>query len=164
MATSKKEEANYEPPASQVDLERRQESGNASDRVLSTSDEYARRQAEKSDDEKDAGVRSFAVEGNDLDNYVGVDPIYQNYANESEAPLKAEDGPEQVLEEAVEEEEEKQKEYVKNIPDVSPGQATTSPGTNEEQPADDSSSDDSSSSDSSSSSSTTAKKAASSSS
>ncbi len=161
MATSSKEKANFEPPASQVDLERRQESGNASDRVLSTSDEYARRQAEKSDDEKDEGVRSFAVEGNDLDNYVGVDPIYQNYANESEAPLKAEDGPEQVLEEAVEEEEEKQKEYVKNIPDVSPGQATTSPGTNEEQPSDDSS--DSSSSDSSSSS-TTAKKSASSSS
>lgn len=30
--------------------------------------------------------RSFAVEGNDLSGYVGVDPEYQTYANDTEAP------------------------------------------------------------------------------
>jgi hypothetical protein len=35
------------------------------------------------------------------DGYVGTDPIYQNYANETEAPLAAEEGAEKVLEDRV---------------------------------------------------------------
>jgi hypothetical protein len=82
MAQDKKK-AQYEPPTSQVDLAARLESGNASDRVVSTSNEAARRDAEQEVDEG----RIMIVEGNVLDGYVGVDPIYQNYANKTEAPL-----------------------------------------------------------------------------
>ena len=64
--------ANYEKPASQVDLEARQK--------------------------KDYQPSSVLIKGEDpqvSDNgYIGVDPIYQNYANDTEAPLKSEGGPE----------------------------------------------------------------------
>jgi len=115
------EKANYEPPASQVDLEERQKSGFASAAVLSTSDEYARRQAEKGDEE-DENARSFAVEGNDLDGYLGgISPEYQTYANPTEKPHKAEEGPEQVLEEfAYEEDEKREEDTGTNIPGVGP--------------------------------------------
>jgi len=128
------EEANYEKPASQVDLEERQEAGFASSAVLSTSDEAARRQAEQGED-KDA--RSFAVEGNDLSSYSsGISPEYMTYANESEAPLKAEEGPEAVLEEFVDDEEERQEEYgnVPNIPAVGPNDEPPPEETPEEEP------------------------------
>jgi hypothetical protein len=87
----KEEKAQYEAPASQVDLKRRQDNDNKSDRVLSTSDEY--------DPQELGEAREFVVEGNDQSQYIGTDPIYANYANETEAPLKAEgdDNPELVI-------------------------------------------------------------------
>lgn len=85
---------NYELPTSQVDLEERLKSGNASTRVLSTSDEYARRQVGT-----EVTGRDFAVEGNDKSAYVGTDNVYQTYANETEQPLRAGGGPEARLEE-----------------------------------------------------------------
>lgn len=89
MATSKPK-AQYAKPASQVDLEERQEKGNASDRVLTTADSY-----EASADE---GGRDFRVEGNETDGYVGVSPEYQTYANDTEAPLESdEDSAEQKV-------------------------------------------------------------------
>jgi len=90
MAEEKKE-AQYAKPASQLDLEARQEKDNASDRVLSTADSY-----EASAD--DEGGRDFAVEGNDTEGYIGANPEYRTYANETEAPLKAdEDSAEQKV-------------------------------------------------------------------
>lgn len=94
-----KPKAEFAPPASQVDLAERLESGNASDRVISTSPEYFRRMEEA--DDPDEG-RVMQVEGNDVSGFVGVDPIYANYANETEKPGVAEgdDNPEAALEEA----------------------------------------------------------------
>lgn len=40
--------------------------------------------------------RSFAVEGNDTDDYVGVSPEYRTYANDTEAPHRGE-GVEEVI-------------------------------------------------------------------
>jgi hypothetical protein len=74
-------------PTSQVDLERRLgedpptklfETVNPVDSVLTADDD--------SDDEGDA--------------YVGVDPIYQNHANETDKPLQAEKGPDKAAEDA----------------------------------------------------------------
>ena len=45
--------------------------------------------------------RSFAVEDNDLDGYIGVSPEYQNYADETHAPLSAEKSAEAVVENRV---------------------------------------------------------------
>lgn len=42
--------------------------------------------------------RSFVVEGNDTSAYVGVSPEYANYANETEKPHRAADGPEAAAE------------------------------------------------------------------
>lgn len=78
MAEEKK--AQYSKPASQVDLEARLKNGNRSDKVLSTSDAFV-------PPEGDRGGRSFAVEGNELDNFVGVSAEYANYANETDKPL-----------------------------------------------------------------------------
>lgn len=86
----------YSKPNSQLDLERRLENGNASDRLLSTAP------GEKPSAD-DAAGRSYAVEGNDLTGYVGVDPIYQTYANDTEGPYEADDSAEkQILEEFAE--------------------------------------------------------------
>jgi hypothetical protein len=90
MAASK-DKAQYAPPASQVDLEARLESGNASDRYLSTSDMAFERQAEQEEAAGEDTGRPMTVEGNDTDGYVAVDPIYANYANETEAPLESDD-------------------------------------------------------------------------
>jgi len=81
MAKEKAPEAQYAPPASQVDLEERLASGNASHRVLSTAD---------------IAVQEPRPE--DVEGYVNVDPIYQNHANHTEAPLQGEGGPEAQLE------------------------------------------------------------------
>jgi hypothetical protein len=94
-------EAQYAPPTSQVDLAARLESGNASDRILSTSDEAARRQKDL-ETEEGTPTGQMVVEGNDLSGYVATDPIYQNYANETEAPLvggdaEGEENPENKL-------------------------------------------------------------------
>lgn len=85
--------ANYELPASQVDLEARLKTGDKSNRVLSTADSY------EQDDVDKESVAGYAVEGNEVNAYVGVDPIYQNYADETQKPLRAEGGPEAKLEE-----------------------------------------------------------------
>jgi hypothetical protein len=85
MAEQKK--AQYSKPASQVDLEERLESGNKSDKVLSTADSY--------EGPADSGEgRTFAVEDNELDGYVGTSAEYQTYANDTEAPVKADDSAE----------------------------------------------------------------------
>lgn len=67
---------NYEKPSSQLDLEARQKKGYKPSSVL--------------------------IQGEDpqvSDNgYIGVDEVYQNYANDTEAPLRAEDGPEAKIE------------------------------------------------------------------
>lgn len=70
-------------PTTQVDLERRLaiENGDL-------------------DPEEDAGTpRDFKVEGNDTSAYIGVDPIYQNYAEETHQPLASDGGPEERIEE-----------------------------------------------------------------
>ncbi len=86
------QEAQYTPPASQVDLEQRLKVGNASSRVLSTSD------VKPPPVEDDEG-RTFAVEGNDTDDYFGTSAEYRTYANETDAPHRSEEGPESELEE-----------------------------------------------------------------
>lgn len=90
MAKSEKKEAVYEKPNSQVDLESRQETGNRSGLEVSTFREEDR--------EDDGNARKFALEDNELDNFIGVDPIYQNYASDHLKPGRAEDGPEKDLE------------------------------------------------------------------
>lgn len=86
----------YAKPASQVDLERRLENGNKSDRVLSTSENYDA-------PEPGSSERTYAVEGNDLTGYVGTASEYATYANETEKPGWAEDSVEtKVAEEFVE--------------------------------------------------------------
>ncbi|QEM40909.1 MAG: hypothetical protein [Phage AS32] len=81
--------AQYSKPASQVDLERRLENGNKSNRVLSTSDQY-----DASDSE---GGRDYRVEDNDVSNYVGTSAEYATYASKTEAPLKAKDSAEKKV-------------------------------------------------------------------
>ena len=81
--TDEKQKAQYAKPASQVDLEERLEKDNASNKVLSTAE--VRRGEEVSND-----GRTYAVEGNKLDGYVGVSAEYATYANETEAPLVGE--------------------------------------------------------------------------
>ena len=39
----------------------------------------------------------MVVQGNDLSGYIGVDPMYQNYANEVDKPLTATEGDSVVL-------------------------------------------------------------------
>lgn len=87
MATSKAK-ANYTKPASQLDLEARQESGNAS--PLRMTDAPSR----VNEPVREDGVRDFRVEGNDVSNYVAVDPIYQNYADDTSKPIAAKSGAE----------------------------------------------------------------------
>lgn len=84
-----KEKAQYAPPASQVDLDARIEDGNASTRELSTSETY------KGNTEESEHA-PYEVEGNDVSQYIGTDPVYANYANDTEAPLAVEgdDNPE----------------------------------------------------------------------
>lgn len=60
----------------------------ARDRRARMEAEQARESGEASDDEG----RTYAVEGNELDGYVGVSPEYKTYANETERPYRAEEG------------------------------------------------------------------------
>lgn len=69
-------EPNYELPASQVDLQRRLENENKSDRIVSTSDLYENEVYE------------------DKPGYVGTDPMYQNAATPGSAPGMSTEGPE----------------------------------------------------------------------
>jgi hypothetical protein len=89
MAKPKEEEAQYAPPASQVDLEERRANDNKSDRMLLTAPGY----------EQDAPQdgRDYRVEGNDLENYISTSPEYMTYANETEAPLRADDSVEEEV-------------------------------------------------------------------
>lgn len=88
---AKDQKAQYAAPGSQVDLKRRQDNNNKSDRVLSTSDEY--------DPQELGEARDFRVEGNKVEEYVGTSPEYATYANETEAPLPIEgdENPEKVV-------------------------------------------------------------------
>ena|SRR5690349_15437782 len=70
--------ATYEKPTSQLDLEARQADGYVPPSQLTTPNE--------------PGVTPY-----DRGGYVGVDPVYQNAANETERPMRAEDGPEAKL-------------------------------------------------------------------
>lgn len=63
-----------------------------------TLDLEARLDAEKGNVESADAGRSFAVKGNDLSAYVGVDPEYQTYADETHKPFRAAKGAEKVFE------------------------------------------------------------------
>lgn len=76
------EEAVYTKPTSQVDLEERLDRDNE---VVSTTKTY------------NPGYGD--VEPGNL--YLGTNPEYQNHANDTEAPLQADEGPDQLAEEAV---------------------------------------------------------------
>jgi len=78
MASNSK--AQYAPPSSQVDLEERLKNDNKSNAVLSTADVYEPK-------EDDGSGRTFAVKGNETDEYVGTSPEYATYANKTEKPL-----------------------------------------------------------------------------
>lgn len=80
-----KEKVEYTRPTSQLDLERRLANDNNVEpaghlRSVNPSD------ALDLDDEGDDG-------------FVGVDPVYRNYANETEKPMQADEGPEAKAEE-----------------------------------------------------------------
>jgi hypothetical protein len=78
-----KPKVEYTKPTSQLDLEARL--------------------GEDAEDEK-LGTPLFPLKNPDLDptedGDVGTDPVYQNYANETDAPLAAEGGADQLAEEA----------------------------------------------------------------
>lgn len=56
--------------------------------------------------EEDVSVATGEGDENDTTGYVGVDPIYQNYADETTKPLVAEEGPAKFLEEQAKQREE----------------------------------------------------------
>jgi hypothetical protein len=85
--------AEYSKPASQVDLEERLAKGHESSLVLSTYGEK--------DPEPDPNARQFALEDNDLSDYIATDPIYQNYASDHLKPGRAEEGAEAEVEKFV---------------------------------------------------------------
>lgn len=91
-----KEKANYEPSAAARDLEERQERGNENpNTVLST---YGPREDEEAEAGLDEGARDFTVEGNEVENYLDTDPVYQNYGIDTLEPLRADGGPEEAVE------------------------------------------------------------------
>lgn len=77
---AEKEKVVYSKPTSQVDLEARLKNGNAAATLT---------------DPINPGMPD--VEAGNL--YVGTDPIYQNHANDTEAPLQADKGVERKAEE-----------------------------------------------------------------
>lgn len=89
MASQSKGKAQYAKPATQVDLEERLANGNASFKVLSTAEN-----APVPDPDEVAG-QSYAVEGNELDGYIGTSPEYMTYANDTEKPGVGEDNVEE---------------------------------------------------------------------
>jgi hypothetical protein len=60
--------------------------------------EARRKAADESQGEAGDVYAPFAVEGNDTSAYVGVSPEYMTYSNETEKPLRAEEGVEADLE------------------------------------------------------------------
>jgi len=89
-----KDEVEYSKPSSLVDLEERQARGNESNRKVHTAEGGG---AHSEDDGK---ARDFGESSTD-EGFVGVAPEYANYANDTGKPLRAEEGPEQVLEDEV---------------------------------------------------------------
>lgn len=83
------DKATYTKPASQLDLEARLENENTSELRLSDAPSRVDEEPVRED-----GARDYRVEGNDVSAYVGVDPIYQNYADETHKPSRADDGAE----------------------------------------------------------------------
>ena len=85
--------ANYEPPASQVDLADRLERDNESRRKVSTAP------GGRPQDEDDGQARDYGENAGDPE-YLGTDVMYQNHANDTEKPGRAEggDNPEELLE------------------------------------------------------------------
>lgn len=83
----------YTKPSDRVWQEQQDKNGNESKKVLST--------YEDNEPKPDGKERELTVEGNQTEAYVGVDPIYQTYANDTEAPLAAEKGVEAKLEERI---------------------------------------------------------------
>lgn len=81
MADKKKDEAVYTRPTSQVDLEERL----------------------KADNRLGAPVENAKPKPVSDDGYVGVDPIYQNHANDTDAPHQADDGADKLAEKSFEE-------------------------------------------------------------
>lgn len=77
----------YTKPNVVLDLERRQ------------AEEQARASGEAPP--ADENARVFQVEDNDTSAYIGVDPEYQNYADETHKPFAAEEGAEQDAEQRV---------------------------------------------------------------
>lgn len=96
---------NYEKPASQLDLEARQKKDYVSPSVLTQ------------------GVDREPSENG----YVNVDPVYQNYANETERPYLAEKGAEAEVEKA----------YYSEDVDTSAGAAEDGEGEEEEEEEED---------------------------
>lgn len=70
----------YTRPTTQLDLEAR----------------LAAETGDSPDDQTTA--RTFQLEGNEVENFAGVEPERMNYANDTEAPLAAEGGPEAEVE------------------------------------------------------------------
>ena len=91
----KKEEANFEPPSSQVGLAERLERDNESRRKVSTAP------GGRPQDEDDGQARDYGEDAGDPE-YLGTDVMYQNHANDTEKPGRAEgdENPEQILEDA----------------------------------------------------------------
>lgn len=81
------DEATFTKPTTVLDMERFQ------------AEEEARASGKKPGPDDGTDGRDFRVEGNDTDAYVGVNPEYMTYANETEAPAAAEEGVEKALEE-----------------------------------------------------------------
>jgi len=84
------EKAQYAKPASQLDLEARLESGNESDRVVSTADTFKGAQ-------DDGKARTYVVEDNDTSGYIGTSGEYVTYANDTEKPVIADDSVEDQI-------------------------------------------------------------------
>jgi hypothetical protein len=83
------EEVVYTKPTSQVDLEERLSEDYQSSLVL-----------QKDTNPGAAPVdERWKLEDNDTSAYVGVSPEYQNYANETDKPLRSEEGVQATLEE-----------------------------------------------------------------
>lgn len=90
-----KEKATFEPSAQTRDLEARAERDNESFMKV----------GQAQGPQVNPGPPAFEGDGNSEDvvaNYVGVDPIYQNYANETEAPLVGDGIEDQLHEQFVE--------------------------------------------------------------
>lgn len=90
-----KSTANFEPPSSQVGLAERLERDNESRRKVSTAP------GGRPQDEDDGQARDYGEGSGDAE-YLGTDVMYQNHANDTEKPGRAEgdENPEQILEDA----------------------------------------------------------------